>query len=191
MNVNLSKTWTIAAILVSDRYDHPQINPYTITVTMTTQSEDQTEINVAFERMKFWFLDVMSDAVLISQDHPMLDQWANTGIRCLIFPEDPVDQLVGMMTYCKLTAMVEGRISINHVSISSVLDDHVTYHHDADDNPGVFVSDGWWNDLRPSWTNQKKQRKSTSKIINLDRQPTWKDHDLSWESLSQEDNGPE
>jgi len=185
MNVNLSRTWTIAAMLVSERYDHPQINPYTITVTMTTQAEDQTEINVAFERIKFWFLDVMSDAVLIAQDHPMLDQWIKTGIRCLVFPEDPVDQLVGIMTYCKLDAMVEDRIQINHVSISSILDDHVTYHHDHDDVLGPFVSQGWWNDLRPIWTNQKKQRQSGSKIISLDRQPAWKDHDLAWDSLGQ------
>ena len=133
----------------------------------------------AFARMRYWLQEIMQDCVLISQDHDRLDTWLDTGSRVLVFPEDPVDQLVGIMLYCKLHAIVQDNLLIDRVTVSSVLDDEVMYHHYADEDQGPFAAPGWWNESRPCWKQAIK--KGRGKVIDLGRGPDWKDLDLEWD----------
>lgn len=184
MTVRLARMWYWSNLVVSDRYDHPVINNYSLRTEFSANSLDNNEHNVAYNRMKFWFLDVMESSVLISHDHPKVKHWQETGSRVLIFPEDPVDQLVGMMLYSKLTAITQDRIVLDRVSIASPLDDEVIYHHFADEDLGPFADAGWWNDARPIW--HTKPGRGKGKVISLDRVADWKDHELDWDRSQQE-----
>lgn len=181
MNVRLSKVWQIPALVVSERSEQVIINAYEVKVHMTTNTTNPSEQNVAYERMQYWFDQVMTGSVLISQDHPKLATWQDTNSRCLIFPQDPVDQLVGIMLYYKLSAIVENRIIISELEVSSAIDDYVIYHHSMMEDPGNILDDhGWWSDSRPTWNTDARRRKSRDKVISLSRPPEWKEHDLDW-----------
>jgi hypothetical protein len=60
--------------------------------------------------------------------------------------EEPVDQIVGMMLYYKLNAIMEGRMTVTRLDLSSILGDSVWYQHDEDDAWGPFREDGWWHE---------------------------------------------
>jgi hypothetical protein len=67
------------------------------------------------------------------------------GCNVTTLPEEPVDQIIGMMLYYKLNAIMEGRMVITSLDISSRLGDGVWYQHDEEDSAGPFVPDGWWH----------------------------------------------
>jgi len=181
MNVRLGKAWHFSCIVVGDRYETPLVNFYTVKTEMTLASEQQ-EYNIAYGRMKLWMNEIMPDCVLIARDHDKLKTWIDTDARVLILPDEPVDQLIGMLLYSKLSAIVEDRVVIHQVSISSALDDDIIYHHFEDEPLGPFRDAGWWNDGRPVWRD--KQSKVKGKIISLDRMSDWTDHDLEWDQES-------
>jgi len=180
MTVRLARQWYWSSMVVSDRYERPVINNYSVRIEFATDTQDNQEHNVAYGRMKFWFHEVMESSVLISQDSNMIKSWQDTGARVLIFPEDPVDQLVGMMIYAKITAITQGKLMVDQISISSPLDDDVIYHHYAEETLGPFENPGWWSDAKPTW--QIKSNRGKGKVISLDRAPDWKDHDLDWDT---------
>lgn len=184
MTVRLAKTWYWSSLVIGDRRDHPVINQYTLRMEFATDTQDNHEHNIAYGRMKYWFQEVMQDSVLIAQDHPQLRAWQDTGSRVLVFPEDPVDQLVGMMIYAKISAITQGKVMIDQVTVCSPLDDEVMYHHYAEETLGPFEESGWWTDARPVW--QAKPQRARGKVIALDRAPDWKDHDLEWDISNNE-----
>lgn len=182
MNVKMCRVWHVPALLVSPRYDHVVTTVYDFHVRWTVVSEDSTEVNVAYERMKTWLYDIMRNSILIGEDHPDLRLWQATGSRCLIFPEDPVDQLVGIMLFRKFQAVVQDRLEITGISVSSPLDDDVIYEHDADDDQGSLAKSGWWSDARPTWFLGRGPGRSRDKVISLRPIPEWKEYDLDWQS---------
>ena len=188
MNVNLTRVFNVPVVVVSERYDHFRMVNYNIVVDMTTASADNQELNTAFARMKYWLYEIMHSSVVISHDHPRLNSWQDTGSRLLIFPEEPVDQIVGIVLFRKLTAMVEQRLTISRVSISSHLDDDMIYHHDEDEPQGGVSHSGWWCDARPTWYNDVSKSRRNSKVININRQPEWRDHDLDWDSVDSDES---
>jgi hypothetical protein len=182
MSVSLAKNWYFSAIVVSERYETAVLNPYTVHTEFTTVSESNIDHNRAYGRFKYWMQEVMQDSVLIARDHPRLKTWVDTGSKVLIFPEDPVDQLVGIMLYCKLSAVVQTNMIIDQVSVTSSLDDDITYHHYSDEDRGPFNESGWWNDSGPNW--QIINKKSRGKIVDLQRTLDWKDLNLEWNQES-------
>lgn len=179
MSVCLAREWAFSSILVSDRYQRPIINVYTARTELITEAQDNVNHNCAYGRIKYWMQEVMDGAVLISHDHPDLGIWKQTGSRVLAFPEDPVDQLVGIMIYTKLTAITAPQMLIDRVDISSPLDDDVVYQHHAVESLGPFSQHSWWDDERPTWQVAAAKPRN-SKVVALDRQLTWRDLDLEW-----------
>jgi hypothetical protein len=69
------------------------------------------------------------------------------GVNVTTLPEEPVDQIVGMMLYYKLNAIMEGRMAVTRLDLMSALGDSVWYQHDAEeDSPGPFRVEGWWHE---------------------------------------------
>ena len=184
MNVRLIKKFQFQSSLVSERYHDPAvINNYSATVHMTTVSDMAVEQNKAYNRIAYW-MSMMQDCVFIDQHNKIIDAWEKTGARIMAFPEDPVDQLVGMMLYSKLSAILEGRIEINEVLISSAMDDDIIYQQNEHENLGPFSNPGWWNDAKPIWETAKKK---SGKVISLQRTAEWSDLELDWDD-DQDDN---
>ena len=134
MNVRLRKTLSwLGSYVHQDQFN---INRYTVTLDLATVSTDHHEQNVAYERLKFWFYDVMQDSILIRDSNPDLKKWTATGARIICLPDDPVDQLVGIMLCLKLNAIMEGRITCTHVSVASELGDDMAYLHNYQESQG-------------------------------------------------------
>lgn len=174
MNVRLKKNFNfISGIVFKDQYIS---NIYNVTVHIVTATNDANEQNIAYERLRYWVDHVIADSVLISDSSSMLAAHQATNRRILSLPEEPVDQLIGIMLYLKLNAITQGRLIITDVELASTTGDDVTYIHSEGENIGSLEGPGWWNDTRPCWTNVKKK----GKVVNLDRAPEWADLELDW-----------
>lgn len=145
MNVRLNYDLEFLAGIYYD--ERLQINSYSINLTMQTKSTNAAEINIAMERLQHFVANEMGSTVFVNQAHMgEAEMLLALGANVTTLPADPVDQIIGMMLYYKLNAIMEGRIEISQLDISSTLGDGVWYLHDEEDNPGPFVSKGWWHE---------------------------------------------
>lgn len=181
MNVRLIKTWQWQSGTVYQ--DNFYINSYSARIQMYTTGMDATEHATAYERMDHWFSEVMQDSVLLAADQSTLKHYMHTGQRLLIFPEDPVDQLVGIMLCLKLNSITEGRLMITDVDLSSVNGADMIYRHNHSEENGPLSGVGWWTDPRPNWTSASS-RTASGKVVSLSRTPEWHALGLDWVGAS-------
>lgn len=162
-------------------------NHYTARIKMLTLSCSNDEQNIAYERMKIWIQDILSDAIFIAQSNPQVSVWQKTDAKIILFPNEPVDQVVGALLFLKLNAIMEGRMRVTDVEISSGLGDNVGYHfHCAEEFVTPIDTTGWWTEPRPIWSSPT-QKKASGKVVELALMPDWDDYDLNWESAKSND----
>lgn len=184
MNVRLRKNIVFTSGLVYQ--DTFMINEYSCSVELLTVSDNHSEQNIAYDRLKGWIINVLDGAVIIDAAHSNLATWQATGARIVALPEEPVDQVIGIMLYLKLNAMMENRMVATAVEVSSTQGDGMWYRHDAGDNIGAhFALDGWWIDPRPTWSTAPAKKRG--KVVNLERQSEWSDFRLDWTQEDREE----
>ena len=128
-------------------YDNQlQMNSYSASLSLVTRTKDTKSTNVAMDRLKAFVYGELESTVFINQNyHEHAEMMQIMGANVTTLPEEPVDQIVGMMLYYKLNAIMERRMEIVQLDISSRLGDGVWYMHSEDDLSGPFAKDGWWH----------------------------------------------
>jgi hypothetical protein len=179
MNVKLSKSLAWSSAVVYDEGFY--VNHYDIDVCLLTASMDLDQQNIAYDRMKVIVNDILQDAVFISSQSPKLMAYRNTGAKVIAFPEQPVDQIVGMMLMIKLNAVMQQRMVVTDIAICSHHGDDMKYYCSHDDNIGPFFQSGWWSDHRPTCVLERPSR-SRDKVVAMDRITEWSEYGLEWES---------
>lgn len=122
------------------------MNNYSVNMNLLTASKDAVVTNVAMDRLKYFVYGVLDSTVFINSEYrEQAEMLALLGVNVTTLPEEPVDQIVGMMLYYKLNAIMEGNMIVTSLDISSTLGDSVWYQHDEEDNSGPFAGEGWWH----------------------------------------------
>jgi hypothetical protein len=100
------------------------------------------------------------------------------GCNVTTLPEEPVDQIIGMMLYYKLNAIMEDRMVITNLDISSKLGDGVWYQHDEEDVAGPFSPEGWWHksSTQHDTIETEEVDDNVVKVISTG----WYEMDLEW-----------
>ena len=135
----------MAGIYYDDRL---QLNSYSVNLGLLTKTTDAASTNIAMDRLKYFVHGELANTVFVNQDSTeRAEMMQIMGINVTTLPEEPVDQIVGMMLYYKLNAIMEGRMTVTRLDLSSILGDSVWYQHDEEeDSPGPFREDGWWHE---------------------------------------------
>ena len=184
MNVRLKKTFGWYSGAIHDgRF---MINHYTAELDLLTITDDPIQQNRAYERMKFWFEEVMDGGIFVNEKQQNIAQWQDTGARIISFPNDPVDQIIGIMLCLKLNAIMEDRLVVTDVEIWSRAGDSMSYLHNWKESTGPLCQEGWWTDSRPVWNPNRIN--TAEKVVNLDRSPEWKFHDLDWDTAKSDNS---
>jgi len=156
------------------------VNQYQAQIDMITVTADNHQQNIAYERVKHMTHYIFEDAILISRDHGKLTQYQQTDARVIVLPDEPVDQIMGMMLYLKFNAVMENRIVVTDVEISSVQGDNMGYLHSHGENLSTGLSQiGWWMDAGPTWYDMPVTH-TRDKVVSLNARPEWTDHGLAW-----------
>lgn len=155
------------------------MNHYTLVIRMTTNSTDATDHNVAFERIKYFVYNCLDSAVFISnQEQEQCQRLVNAGIKVVTMPGDPVDQLIGLMLYYKLNAIMEDRIIVDETEISSVLGEHMVYLHSDNETTDVGDPPAWWSNTNPCYNDFVTV--SADKVVSMHANSAWRDLELNW-----------
>ena len=185
MNVRLQYDFDfLGAIMFEGRL---QLNSYSVSLSLLTQTNDAASTNIAMERMRAFVMVELENAVFIGpSEHEKAELMTMMGMNVVTLPEEPVDQVIGLMLYCKLNAVMEGRMTVTALDLQSSLGDSVLYQHDEDDAVGPFVQDGWWH--RPTCQHSNIEMESAENVVKVST-AGWHEYGLEWPEEHTENNG--
>lgn len=154
------------------------VNRYHLRLDMVTMSEDHSAINTAMERLKVFIADHMTHTVFVNQVHrEQIGTMMSLGMNTTSLPEEPVDQIVGLMLFAKLNAIMCGRIRIHSLDLASDMGDGIWFGHMDHESQGPFAQDGWWNLSNTSHNDVAVMQSPNVSHLAAD---VWKQYDLEW-----------
>ena len=176
MNVNLQYDIEFMAGIYYD--GHLQLNQYSVSLQLLTQSTNATVTNIALERLKAFVYSELCDTVFVGpNDQETAEMMSMLGINVTTLPDEPVDQIVGIMLYCKLNAVMENQMLVTKLDIQSYLGDSVWYQHSEEDAIGPFVKHGWWHESScRHCVDTETQADNVVKVANQG----WTEYGLDW-----------
>jgi hypothetical protein len=159
------------------------MNSYDIDLTMNIGTESVEEQNIALERIKHLVHEVLTDSIFVNQaETQVIEKYVNADLKVCTLPEDPYDQVIGIMLMLKINSIAEGRLLLTDISICSELSDNVSCMIEVEDNIGPFMSAGWWNECSCK-INDVKIKNSSKKVVKLVKHKTdWSDIYLAWDN---------
>lgn len=156
------------------------MNLYDIEVNFSVETDCIYEQNIALDRIKYLFIEKIENAIFISQtETSTIEKLTLSGLKYVVLPEDPYDQIMGIMLMSKINAITEDRLIVTDMMISSRMSDGVSYLHSIEESMGPFIEKGWWNDPSPLTFDKPNKNK---KVVKLkDMSSNWDDLTLGWE----------
>ena len=179
MNVRLRySTVFTAGIFYTDQL---RMNNYQIKLHITTNSEEGNDHNIALDRIKYFIHNQLNSTVFInSAEAEQCRSFATAGINVTTLPEDPLDQVIGIMLYCKLNAILESRMIVTEIEICSELGENIVYLHNDQDAQGPFADAGWWSESNAVHCNLTLF--DNEKTVSLHHiGSSWRDLGLHWD----------
>jgi hypothetical protein len=162
--------------------DQMQMNNYVAKVYMLTNTPDGAANNVAFDRMKHFVYNELDSSIFISSEYEeQCKRYIDAGLKITTFPGDPVDQLVGIMLFSKLGAIMENRIIVGEVEVSSQIGEGIIYIHSDNENIENVEEPAWWS--TPDLIHCEGDLLDSDEIVTIHHGSVWRDLDLQWPDI--------
>lgn len=153
------------------------INSYVITLSMIVETESEHEQNIAVERIAYYINNVLQNSILVeSNDVKAIEKYTNAGLRVCELPAEPYDQLFASVLMLKLNSIMEERLRITDMVLSSSMSDGVRYSIVFEVAENSYSRNHWWN---KSCTSIKDEDIGDN-IVRLFDNNEWVDLGLSW-----------
>jgi len=163
-----------------------RMNTYNLRLWLTTNSVDPASHNTAFERIKYFVYHELDSTILINSAHQeQCEHYAQAGLKITTMPGEPVDQLVGLMLYYKLNAIIEDRMIIDETELSSSMGDNMVYLHCSGETTDIGVSPDWWTNPDP--VHCDRDLIDSDNVVIMPRINAWRDLDLEWTDVAVEE----
>jgi len=177
MNVRLKYSTVFTAGVFYD--SQLLMNNYKLTIEFTTVSDDPRDQNIALDRIRYFVQHQLESSVFINgTNREQCELLSRAGVRLTTLPEEPVDQVVGIMLHCKLNAIAEDRMIVTQTEISSELGENIAYLHDDDEQLGPLSDAGWWQDSDASHCD--RQLIFTDNVVTMNFNRSWRELNLQW-----------
>ena len=168
--------------------DRLQMNEYTTKIYMMTNTYNPEDHNIALNRIKYFICNELDNTIFInSNDEINCRKLSSVGLNITTLPGEPVDQLVGIMLLTKLATIVEERMIIGEVEMSSVLGDGIVYIHSENETSDDLAIPDWWNSI--DLVHCDPDLIEGEKVVTMHKSSVWRDLDLQWPDI--EDNTPD
>lgn len=160
--------------------DEYYINHYDITLSMLVETDSILEQNIAMERTLHYITNVIQNSVLIEHNNTnQIELYKAAKLKVCKLPEEPYDQIFGMILLLKLNSIMEGRIRITDLVIGSSLSDGIRHSIVSEVAESTYNGKEWWNKPDISINDDRKFPKGDN-ILILFSDNKWSDLDLQW-----------
>lgn len=157
------------------------INFYDMKVIMNVNTDSTREQNIAIQRI-FWFIEnYLQDCVFVSaEETEVIQKYEDAGISVCVIPEEPYDQIVGMILLNKLNAIMEGRLHITEIVFGSKLSNMMRFITTDEEAIAMFPEAKWYNDPSVDIKDKPKSKMKKDKIVKLFEPDEWEILELTW-----------
>lgn len=156
-------------------------NRYMVQLELITNTMDHIDQNVALDRIRHMLYHEFSNALFISDSKSDLaTQFDQLGSKTCVIPGPPVDQLLGIMLFAKLNAVMQERLFLTQLKISSDLGDKLVYCQDSEEDLGPFEYTGWWHDSDNRIANTSQNDKHGNVVELGNKIDPWHQFGLEW-----------
>ena len=178
MNVRIAQLFTFNA---GSWYDNSlEMTEYTVKLWMVTQTYNPLEQNIAISRARHFIFDQLENTIFINaEDHTKCAEFSRAGLDITSLPGEPADQLIGIMLFHKLNAIMEERIKLIEIEISS--GHGVIYLHGENETSEDLIQPDWW--LDSDLTHCDFNLVESEKILSIPQTNAWREFGLSWPDL--------
>jgi hypothetical protein len=155
------------------------MNNYSMRLWLLTNTTEAENHNIAFDRLKYFIYSEIDSTIFINQENIKQCQlFATSGLKITSLPGEPVDQLIGIMLYYKLNAILEDRLLVVENEISSTLGENMTYLHSENEMSDDLPKPNWC--MTPDLSHCDIELLSTDKVVTMQQNQTWRDLELVW-----------
>jgi len=123
-------------------------NEYNLNISLTPHTADLKEQTDYFERLKNLFETVFANTITTWRDEKLyhtLKKSSNN--RFVELPRPPYDQIMAAVCFCKANAILDSKITINFIELSSWQGDGITYTVDKNSKELILLdAPNWFSD---------------------------------------------
>lgn len=114
MSSRIQKEFTfMSAVHFNGKY---MVNLYEMNCVMTINTLDSREQNIAVERITHFLNVVLEDCIFVcDSEKDAIDKYNKAGMKVCTLPEEPYDQIVGLILMNKCNAMMEDKIVMTDI----------------------------------------------------------------------------
>lgn len=157
------------------------VNSYSVKLQLITQSEDPNDHPVCIGRIRTVF-ELLENTVFVDQHHrDKIRELTDCGIHVVAFPQEPIDQIVGVVMFEKINAVLEGRMRVTDLDLNSDCGGNIWFLHNDHETVKEIPDSGWWSEPGPSCNNYHSANQG-KKVVKLKKTINWKLFDLDWDS---------
>lgn len=177
MNVRLRHSVELkSAVWYDNKF---RVNTYSVICDFITASDFPDDHIIALDRINYIF-DTCNDSCFIHQENTKkIKALKNCDMTVIDLPQEPVDQIVGLVLFYKINAVCEDRFLCTDLDISSDLGSHIHYLHSQNEKTSAIPDVGWWHDSGPNCCSMA--RHTDKKVVQFPIQQTWQQLDLAWQ----------
>ena len=155
------------------------VNLYEMSAKMEVQTEDVREQNIAIERMNYFLSSHIEDSIFVQDtEKDAIEKYNAAGLKVCTVPEEPYDQIIGMILLNKCNAVMEGRIILTDILFGSKLSNLIKFDIEYEVAREEYSGKYWYNDSSLSTKNKGKKEK----IVSLFDHNDWAELELTWKA---------
>jgi len=171
MNVKIGSKYKIFANMFAE--DELIATRFEVNVKFITNSENPYEYATAINRAAFFLTEMCENAIFVDDDsleeYPELD---NMGVDIIVLPNIACEQIIGVMLFCKLNAIMESKVFVDELSIKVDAGRKYEYFHNREDPLDEFDEMGWWHEKTLS-IRHPENLSSEKRQTYFESLPTW------------------
>ena len=123
-------------------------NEYNVKLFITPHTADLTEQTQYFDRLKNLFELVFNNTITTWREEKLYHTLTKTSNnRFIELPKPPYDQIMAAVCFCKTNSILESKITVNKLELSSWQGDGITYSVDKDGKELLLLDvEDWFSD---------------------------------------------
>lgn len=160
------------------------LNIYDLKLSMLVETDSVREQNIAMERMHYILEECLENCVFLNEtEKDKICDFQKTGIKVCTIPEEPYDQILSLIVLLKLNAVMEGKLYITDLVLSSKLSSGVRFNAVTEVAENLFSGNYWYN-KNTTEINDLSVENKKQKIVKLFNDENWDSIGLVWKEKS-------
>lgn len=161
-------------------------NKYKLELELIPNTREVREQTIAFDRLQVFCGSILQSGMLCSIDNPFIEfLLEETASNILFLPDEPYEQTLVILLHSKLSAILEERFFLHHITLSSYLGEDIKYSFNLEqfEYPEIIKKEILENE-KPWWARSDM---SVMDIVIEDKEtgePKLEHQELNWEHIN-------